>query len=54
MHIIANQDGIGTSKFDLYLFKGLYLLTFKRSKWIKKQIIKITKDLEAVKSRKVF
>ena len=54
MNIIANQDKIGVSKFDLYLFKTLYLLSFKRSKWIKKQINKITADLETVKNRKMF
>ncbi|MFD1849706.1 hypothetical protein [Oceanobacillus bengalensis] len=54
MNIISNQDKIGTSKFDLYLFKMLYLLRFKKSKWLKKQIIQITKDIETVKNRKVF
>ncbi len=54
MNIIANQDKIGTSKFDLYLFKMLYLLSFKKSKWLKKQIIQITKDIKTVKNRKVF
>lgn len=52
MKIIANQDGIGTSKFDLYLYKVLYLL--RKSKWLEKQIVQIAKDLEAIKNRKVF
>lgn len=54
MNIIFNQDKIGTSKFDLYLFRMLYVLTFKKSKWLKKHIIQITKDLEAIKNRKMF
>lgn len=54
MNIIANQDKIGTSKFELYEYKLLYLLSFKKSKWLKKQIVQITKDLETVKNRKVF
>ncbi|MFS0643928.1 hypothetical protein [Siminovitchia sp. 179-K 8D1 HS] len=54
MKIIANQDGIGTSKFDLYLYKVLYLLSFRKSKWLEKQIVQIAKDLEAIKNRKVF
>jgi hypothetical protein len=54
MHIIANQDKIGVSKGELYLFKILYILTFKRSKWLKKQMVAITKDLETVRSKKLF
>lgn len=54
INITANQDKIGTSKIDLYLLKMLYLLTFKRSEWLKKQIIQIEKDIETVKRRKVF
>lgn len=54
MNIIANQDKIGVSRFELYLFKGLYLLSFKKSKWVKNQIITIMKDLETIKNRKVF
>lgn len=54
MNIISNQDNLWASKFDLYLFKLLYLLSFKKSKWIKKQITKITEDLETVKNRKIF
>jgi len=54
LNIIANRDKIGVSKFDLYLFKALYLISFKRSKWLEKQIIIITKDLETVKSKKLF
>ncbi|WP_185959662.1 hypothetical protein [Lentibacillus cibarius] len=54
MTIIANQEKIGTSKFDLCLFKFWYLLSFKKSKWLKKQIIQITKDLETVKNKKIF
>ncbi|WP_163971128.1 hypothetical protein [Oceanobacillus halotolerans] len=54
MNIIANQDKIGASKFDLYLFKTLYLLSFKRFKWLEKQIVKITKDLETVKNRQLY
>lgn len=42
MNIIANQDKIGTAKFELYLIKMLYLISFKKSKWLKKQIIQIT------------
>ncbi|MUK88413.1 hypothetical protein GMD78_08420 [Ornithinibacillus sp. L9] len=53
LNLIANQDKVGTSKLDLYLMKTLYILSFKRSKWLKKQIIQITKDLEAIKSRNV-
>jgi len=29
MNIIANQNKIGTSKFGIYLFKTLYLLSFR-------------------------
>ncbi|WP_453989877.1 hypothetical protein [Bacillus nitroreducens] len=54
MNIIANQDKLGTSKIDLFLFKILYLLSFKKSTWLKKQIIQMTKDLETVKSKKIF
>jgi len=53
MNIIANQDKIGTSKLELYEYKLLYLLSFKKSKWLKKQIVQITEDLETVKNRKV-
>ncbi|WP_240377958.1 hypothetical protein [Bacillus piscicola] len=54
MNIIANQDKVGTSKFDLYLFKFLYLLSFKKSKWLKKQIVQVTKEFETVKNGKIF
>jgi len=54
MHIIANQDKIGTSKSELYVYKLLYFLSFKKSKWLRKQISQITKDLEAIKNRKFF
>ncbi|MFD2762426.1 hypothetical protein [Lentibacillus juripiscarius] len=54
MNIIANQDKVGTSTFDLYLFKILYLLSFKKSKWLKKQINQIITDLETVKNGKMF
>lgn len=54
MNIIANQDKIGTSKFDLLLFKLFYLLSFKKSKWLAVKIEEIKKDLETIKKRKVF
>ena len=54
INITANQDKIGTSKIDLFILKLLYKLTFKRSEWLKKQIIQIEKDIETVKRRKVF
>lgn len=54
INITANQDKIGTSKIDLFILKMLYKLTFKRSEWLKKQIIQIEKDIETVKRRKVF
>lgn len=54
MDIIANQDKLGTSKIDLFLFKLLYILSFKKSKWLKKQIIQITNNLEAIKNRKIY
>lgn len=54
MRIIANQEKIGTSKCELYLFKCLYLMSFKKSQWLKKQIVQINDDLETIKHRKVF
>jgi len=54
MKIIANQEKIGTSKLELYQYQFLYMLSFKQSKWIKQQMVQITKDLETVKHRKVF
>lgn len=54
MNILANQEKIGTSKFDLYLFKALYRLSFKKSTCMKKQVEKIEDDLETIKNRKLF
>jgi hypothetical protein len=54
MNIIANQDKIGTSKIDLYLAKMLHVLTFRKSKWLKKQIHQIEQDIETVKSRRLY
>lgn len=54
MNFIANQEKLGTSKWELYHYQLLYLLTFKKSKWLKRQITQITSDLETIKNRKVF
>ncbi|GIN58005.1 hypothetical protein [Lederbergia ruris] len=54
MNIIANQDKMGTSRFELLLFKLFYLLSFKKSKWLAAKIEEIKKDLDTIKNRKVF
>lgn len=54
MKFIANQERLGTSKWELYHYQLLYLLTFKKSKWLKKQIMQITEDLETIKNRRIF
>lgn len=54
MKFIANQEKLDTSKWELYCYRLLYLLTFKKSKWIKRQISQITSDIETIKNRKIF
>ncbi|MBP1970309.1 hypothetical protein J2Z83_002427 [Virgibacillus natechei] len=45
MNLIAYKDSTGTpTKFDLFFFKCLHLLTLKRSNWVEKQIRQINKD----------
>lgn len=53
MNIVANQDKMGTTRFELMLFKFFYLLTFKKSKWLAAKIQEIIKDIDTVKNRKV-
>ncbi|SOC39135.1 hypothetical protein [Salinicoccus kekensis] len=53
MNIIANRDGIGASKFELWFFKSLHLLTFKKSKHLKDIIRRIEADIEAIKNKQV-
>ncbi|TCT17559.1 hypothetical protein EDD68_1287 [Melghiribacillus thermohalophilus] len=53
MNILANQNGVGSSKFELWLFKFLYFLTFKKSQRLEKIIHQIERDLKAVKNKQV-
>lgn len=45
-NIIANQEKLGTSRLDLWLFQILYLLSFKKSTMLKRHIIQIRKDIK--------
>ncbi|NCU19075.1 hypothetical protein GW534_15595 [Bacillus sp. P1(2020)] len=53
MNIVAKGDGIGSSKFELWLFKFLHVLTFKKSLYVKKVICQIEADIEAKKNKHV-
>lgn len=53
MNMIVNRDRVGSSTFELLLFKLLYSLTFKRSRHLRTIIHRIEKDLEAVKNKQV-
>ncbi|SOC38276.1 hypothetical protein [Salinicoccus kekensis] len=53
MNIIANRDGIGASKFELWFFKALHLIMFKKSKHLKNIIHRIEKDIQAIKNKQV-
>lgn len=52
--LIANQEGIGTSKLDLVELKILHWLTFKRFNSLDAAIHKTKEDLEKMERRKVF
>lgn len=55
MRFIASNDvAHEASKFELYMFKLLHVLTFKRTKWIPLQISEIEQAIEQKNNRVVF
>jgi len=53
MNVIANRDGIGSSKFELWLFKLLHALTFKKFRCLTKIIDEIEEDIVARRNKHV-
>lgn len=54
MNIISNQENVSASRFELWMFKFFYMLTFKKLKYLEKLIKKTESDIEANKNRKIF
>jgi len=52
--ISSNDVTERASKFDLYLFKLLHVLTFKKTKWIPPQIGEIEKNIKQKNNRVVY
>lgn len=55
MKCIANQDPVGkASIIDLVILKSLDSLTFGKIRWFKREITKVTRNLEKIKSRTIY
>ncbi|MFD1415252.1 hypothetical protein [Oceanobacillus jeddahense] len=54
MNILANNQDIGASKFGLWSIKFFDLLTFKKSKHLKKVIQDVEKQIEDNKNKKIY
>jgi len=52
--VIANQENFGTSKLDLWTFQFPHLLSFKKSKTLKKHVLQISKNLSNKKRKPVY
>ncbi len=55
MRFIANREPLfKTNREDLWCYKLLNILTFKKSRWIKRRLHETTREFESIQRRDVY